>query len=49
MACMQNTWLETNFDMIRKFPCYCALCEYKSRACAQSKYAPVDKTWHKTI
>ena len=33
--------------MIRKFPCYCNLCEHKSRACAKSNEAPMEKTWLK--
>ena len=42
-ACIKNTWLKIDFDMIRKFPCYCNLCEHESRACAQSKEAPMEK------
>ena len=43
-----SPYIPTNFDMIRKFPCYCNLCEHESRACAQSKEAPMEKTWQKT-
>ena len=43
----KKTLLNTDFDMIRKFPCYCNLCEHESKACVQSNEAPMEKTWLK--
>ena len=42
-ACTQKTWLKTDFDMVRKFTCYCNLCEHESSACPQSKEAHMEK------